>query len=58
MSCTEQGKDSPVCPHHKHEAVEADSSTSEDTKQVTNTTETWSATEPVEAVRLEAVCVS
>lgn len=34
MSSAEQGKDSPVCPHHRHEAVEADNSASEDTKQV------------------------
>lgn len=33
MSCADQGKDSSVCPHHKHEEVEADSSASEDTKQ-------------------------
>lgn len=40
MSSVEQGKDSAGCPHHKHEEVEADTSTSEDTKQVNKSTET------------------
>lgn len=40
MSAAEHGKDSPVCPHHKHEKAEAESSASEDTKQVTSATVT------------------